>query len=82
MTRYVANAVCPKCHRPPATRYYAGEIERAQKLAPEEPIHDVTCTRPGCGAVYVIAALCLQTATPVSALSGETLHLAKPRRAA
>jgi hypothetical protein len=64
MTRYRPNAFCPSCSRPAATRYYAAEVEHARTLDEDEPLHDVVCTRPSCGTVYLISAINLQTATP------------------
>ena len=61
MTTYRPNAVCPRCHRPPAVRYYEATVEWARTLEPDEPIENVICQSHGCGEGYVIAAVCLQT---------------------
>jgi hypothetical protein len=70
------NAVCPKCHRPPAVRYYTITVEWARTLEPDEPIRSHTCQTHGCGTIYVIAAFALQNATR-DPLSRKALAVAK-----
>jgi hypothetical protein len=52
-------------------------VEWARTLEPEEPIENVACTKPGCGNVYVIAAVNLWDAQPESPSSGRVLAIAK-----
>lgn len=78
---YAANAACPRCRRPPATRYESVLVEWARALPPDQPIENVACTRPGCGTVYAITARHLQSARQAEAPK-HRVYLAKRRMAA